>query len=57
MEELIVKLFYNLETEKKLGMKNQFNVHFSDKTYFFLNLVLLILMRNLYYFTPVVEEI
>ena len=38
-------------------MKTQFNVHFSDKTYFFLNLVLLILMRNLYYFTPVVEEI
>ena len=35
MEELIVKLFYNLETEKKLGMKNQFNVHFSDKTFFF----------------------
>ena len=57
MEELIVKLFYNLEIEKKLGMKTQFNVHFSDKTYFFLNLVLLILMRNLYYFTPVVEEI
>ena len=35
MEELIVKLFYNLEAGKKKGMKTQFNVHFSDKTFFF----------------------
>ena len=34
MEELVVKFFYNLETEKK-KMKTQFNVHSSDKTYFF----------------------